>query len=240
LILIGHLHVYNFRMSGSAESGGKVVYDNINVMEKFSALLRTDFIGIAEKNRSLGFLNESMSDVLTNLAVHQFPKAHELLDLVIASLARVEYARKIMYHRTHLLGENAFQSTLAQTHGVKNVLQEREQARNRLAQVTAARARSARPNQVIESRFSADTGSFRSANTQAVQATSLYATQFHRDVLVALTSFAHAQMEMQARIMEIWGGALEQMDEIEVDEDNDVAASALLGAMDMIAPPLDD
>ena len=102
------------------EHAGEVVFHCVDVLEKFAALIKNDLILIAEKERSLGFLNESMEDVLTDLSVNQFEKAKQIVNLFIGALTQVEYSRKILYHRTHHLAQSSFQSTIEQAKTVKS------------------------------------------------------------------------------------------------------------------------
>jgi hypothetical protein len=227
-------------MRASSDAGGHVVFQCFDVLEKFAVLLRNDFVLMAEKIRSLGFLNESLSDVLTDLSANQFPKARELINVIIGSLTQIEYARKVMYHRTHLLADSAFQSSLEQAKTIKGLLHDREQALNRFVQVSAAQGRSQRQNPQIDAKLSTATGTFKAANAQAVQASSVYSNQLHRDLLLTLTSFAHAQMEMHARALEIWGKAIEQIDQCSMDDDNDEASDGLAAAIETIAPLVKD
>jgi hypothetical protein len=223
-------------MRGSTGSAGKVVLDRFTTLEKLAPLVRSDFLAIAEKNRSLGFLNENISDLLTDLSASQFPKAHELMELMVGSLSRVEYARKVMYHRTRLLGEQAFQSSMEQVRTVKGILNDCEQALNRAQQASAAQARAARRNDLFDRRAAAASGTFKAANAKAVQASSVYSNQINRDLSLALLSFAHAQMEMYARTLEVWGNAIEQIDKLELNEEAEAASDALEAAVDTITP----
>jgi hypothetical protein len=62
------------------EPSGQVIFESLGVLEKFVGLLRNDIVFIAEKERSVGFLNESMSDVLNDLTSNPYTPGNVLSD----------------------------------------------------------------------------------------------------------------------------------------------------------------
>lgn len=216
------------------DHAGEVVFNSINVLERFASLLKQDIVTIAEKHRSLGFLNEQMSDVFTDLAVNQYPKAREVLNLFIGCLSQIEYARKVMYHRSHQLSQQSFQSTIEQARTVKGLLKEREAAVIKYNQAKNAQARGNNQNQ--DAKMSQATASFQSLNTQTIQAAGNYANQLHRDLITTLTSFAHSQMELYAKSVEVWANYIEALDQTDLGEDLDDVVDVIHKTAQSIVP----
>ena len=180
-------------MKNAKEIGGQVVYNVAEVFEKFAALLKNDIVLIAEKERSLGYINESMQDVFTDLKVNQYPKAREVIELFITSLTQVEFARKTMYSRYRLLAQNSFTASLELATKVKNLLIERENAYRSYLASLEKKQKAVQPKPQDEVKFSQATTTFQTLNTQAIQGAGTFANQLHRDLVTTLSYFAHAQ-----------------------------------------------
>ena len=205
-----------------SDHAGEILYNSIEVLQKFAAMLKNDIAAIAEKERSMGFLNEQMSDAFFELNKEQFPKAKEVINAFIASLSQVEYARKVMYQRDHQLAHDVFASSLELAKTCKELLRAREQSIKRYSMARQQELRSPQPENVA-----AATTSFQSLNSQAIQASATYANQVHRDLIIVLSSFAHAQMELYARTLETWSRFIEKIDEAVFDEDIESIVSTL-------------
>jgi hypothetical protein len=192
------------------EPGGQVIFGSLGVFEKLVGLLRNDIVFIAEKQRSVGFLNESMSDVLTDLSSNQYAPVTELLTQFVQRLAQVEYARKVMYFRTHQLAEQAFHGIPEQIQWSRELLQKREVAYTRHLRDQQRRV----TNPKIDPRPLAE---FRSATKQAVDAVLPTVNQIYGELVRTITAFAHAQIEMHAHAMEVWSKGINEIDEISFD-----------------------
>lgn len=228
------------RARGWNDHAGEVVFRSVEVLERFAALLKNDMALIAEKERSLGFVNESLSDVLTDMTTNQFQRAKELINLFISSLTQIEYARKILYHRTHLLAQNSLQSTIDQAKAVKLLIKDRETAISRYLQAKNAHQHAARPTEASEMKVSKSSAAVRSLNQQTIQSTGTFANQLHRDLVTVLGSFAHAQMELYAKQVEVWAHAIEEIDQCCLDEDTDEITVSLQKIMNTISPVPDE
>ena len=204
------------------DHAGEIIYNSIDVLQKFAAMLKNDIAAIAEKERSLGFLNEQISDSLFELNKDQFPKAKEVINAFIASLSNVEYARKVMYQRDHQIAHDVFASSLELAKSCKELLRSRENAIKKYTMVKQAEARATKSENIAVA-----TTNFQSLNTQAIQASATYANQVHRDLIIVLSSFAHSQMELYARTLETWSKFIEQIDEMVFDEDIESIATSL-------------
>lgn len=203
------------------DHAGEVIYNSIEVMQKFAEFLKNDIALIAEKERSVGFLNEQMSDTLFEMSQHQFPKAKEVLNLFIASLSQIEYSRKVMYQRDHQLADNAFVSSIELAKGVKELLKNRE---NAIRKYTSAKASNKGP---ADQNLVSATAHFQQLNTQSIQAAGTYANQLHRDLITTLASYAHSQMELHAKQLETWAKYIDIIDSINLDEDVENTVQAL-------------
>ena len=227
------------RARGWNDHAGEVVFRSVEVLERFAALLKNDMALIAEKERSLGFVNESLSDVLTDMATNQFQHAKELINLFISSLTQIEYARKILYHRTHLLAQNSLQSTIDQAKAVKLLIKDRETAIARYLQAKHTQQNS-RMTQATEMKVSKSSAAVRALNQQTIQSTGTFANQLHRDLVTVLGSFAHAQMELYAKQVEVWAHAIEEIDQCCLEDDIDDVTVSLQKIMNTISPIQDD
>jgi hypothetical protein len=194
------------------EPGGQVIFDSLGVLDQFTRILRTDIGFIAEKQRSLGFLNESTSDVLADLSANQYPTAKAILMKFVQSLAQVEYGRKVMYFRTHRLADQAFQGLPEQAKHCREHLQRREIAYTRHARAVQQRAQ----NPKIDPRPLAN---FREATQQATEIVMPTFNQIHMDLIRTITAFAHAQLEKHARALEVWSRAVTEIDGIAFDDE---------------------
>jgi hypothetical protein len=193
------------------EPAGQVIFGSLGVLEKFVGLLRNDIVFIAEKERSVGFLNESMSDVLNDLTSNQYTPGKDLLSQFVQRLAQNEYARKVMYFRTHQLADNAFRAVAEQVQRSRALLQQRELAYTRHIRDVQQRAKNPKidPGPVA---------AFRNANKQALDAVISTVDQIYTERVRTITAFAHAQIEMHARAMEAWSDAITEIDAISFDE----------------------
>ena len=198
-------------MSKWNDHSGEVIFNSIDVLHKFSELLKSDIIQISEKERSVGLLKESLADNLVEFSINQFSKAKEAIELFINSLNQIEYNRKIMYHRNHQLSSMSFSSSIELGKNVMNLLKEREEA--------IKRYNSIKNKKDNDPKLAQTTASFQSINTQTIQSAGTYSNQLNRDLIVTLTSFAHSQMELHAKSIEIWSKLIENIDEINVDDD---------------------
>ncbi|KAH0794507.1 hypothetical protein GPJ56_001532 [Histomonas meleagridis] len=203
------------------DNAAGVIYSCTDVLEKFAALLKNDITMIAEKERSLGYLNESMSDIFSDLTINQYPKAKEVLNAFINSLSQIEFGRKVMYQRSHQLAQSSFTSTLDLAKKAKSLLKEREASLSKYMQVKAAKEKSTKPSSQLDEKLTASKTSFQAANAQAIQATSTFTNQLHRDLILTLSSFAHAQMEFYAREIEVWSKTIEAIDKNTIDDDTE-------------------
>lgn len=206
-----------------SDHSGEIIYNSIDVLQKFADMLRNDIAAIAEKERSMGFLNEQMSDNLFEMNKEQFPKAKEVLNLFIASLSQVEYGRKVMYQRDHQLARDVFQSSLELAKSCKELLKAREQA---IKRYTLAKQNELKTASQPEN-LAAATTNFQTLNTQAIQSAATYSNQVHRDLITVLSSYAHAQMELHARTLETWSKFIEVIDETPFDEDIETVVNSM-------------
>lgn len=190
-------------MSKWVDSASEVVFQGISVIQKFAPLLKNDVVLIAEKERSYGFLNEGFCDSLAEIATSQFPRTRNLIENFISAQTQVEYWRKVMYMRLHMLAQSCLSSTLDLANPTKDQLKQRDNALRR-AQVKGG---------------SAPAVSLASLQTQATQSAGTFTSTLHRDLTVTLTSFAHAQMELHAKSIEAWTQFIEQLNETSTDED---------------------
>jgi hypothetical protein len=213
------------------EPGGQLVYNSFEVLERFSGLLRNDLNLIAEKERSLGFLNESLGDVLQDLSTNQYPKVREFINQFNVALAQVEYARKVMYFRTRRLADAALASIPERSRAVKSLLRERELAFTRCLRRQGTRAAEPDPRPVA---------SYRSINQQAVQSVGTEMRQLLREVGQTITSFAHGQMELYASMLQVWQGVIAEIDESTVEDEGAEAAAALDAILETIHPDEDE
>ena len=206
-----------------SDHSGEIIYNSIDVLQKFADMLKNDIAAIAEKERSMGFLNEQMSDNLFEMNKEQFPKAKEVLNLFIASLSQVEYGRKVMYQRDHQLARDVFQSSLELAKSCKELLKAREQA---IKRYTLAKQNELKTASQPEN-LAAATTNFQTLNTQAIQSAATYSNQVHRDLITVLSSYAHAQMELHARTLETWSKFIEIIDETPFDEDIETVVNSM-------------
>ena len=206
-----------------SDHAGEIIYNSIDVLQKFADMLKNDIAAIAEKERSMGFLNEQMSDNLFEMNKEQFPKAKEVLNFFIASLSQIEYARKVMYQRDHQLARDVFQSSLELAKSCKELLKAREQA---IKRYTVAKQNELKTASQPEN-LAAATTNFQTLNTQAIQSAATYSNQVHRDLITVLSSYAHAQMELHARTLETWSRFIEKIDETPFDEDIETIVNSM-------------
>ena len=205
------------------DHAGQSVYNMIRVLQDFTKFLKSDIVLIAEKQRSVGYLNENLTDELTKLSINQFPNVKELLNQFIGAMTQVEYGRKIMYSRLRDLETQSFASTLELARQASDLLVQREDAIVKYQQAILAhqrqQAKGKQPNPQLEIRISQANASFQALNTQAIQATGTFTNQLHRDLVTVLASFAHSQMELYARQIEAWNHVIEVIDEAPLEDD---------------------
>jgi hypothetical protein len=213
------------------EPGGQLAYNSFEVLEKFVGLLRNDLNLIAEKERSLGFLNESLGDVLQDLSVNQYPKIREMITQFNVALAQVEYARKVMYFRTRRLTDESLASVPEQTRAVKSILRGREIAYTRRLRAQGKKATEVDPRPVI---------AYKSINQQAVQSVGTYLRQLLGEVGQTITSFAHGQMELYAGMLQVWEKVIVDIDESTVDDEGAEVAGTLEAILETIHPEADE
>jgi hypothetical protein len=201
------------------EPGGQVIFGSLGVLDKFVGLLRNDIVFVAEKERSVGFLNESMSDVLTDLSSNQYTPGKDLITQFVQRLAQIEYARKVIYFRTHQLVDQAFRTVPEQVQRARTLLQQRELAYTRYMRDVQQRV----TNPKIDPRPLA---AFRSASKQAQDAVIPTVNQIYAELVRTITAFAHAQIEMHARAMEVWSEAITEIDAISFEgQDGEIGHS---------------
>lgn len=227
-------------MKNAREPAGQVIYNCVEVLGKFQEMLKSDIVLIAEKQRSLGFINESMQDVFTDLTTNMYPKAREVLNLFITSLTQVEYARKTMYSRYRLLAQNSFAATIELATKVKGLLIDRENAYKNYLAAVEKKQRTAQPKPQDEIKFSQATSTFQTLNTQTIQAAGTYANQLNRDLVTTLSSFAHAQMELYAKSVEVWANTIEAIDQAALEEDTDAMALAFQKSLNTLSTQVPD
>ena len=224
-------------MRSAKEPAGQVVYNCIDVLEKFAKLLKNDIILIAEKERSLGYINESMQDVFTDFSVNQYPKTKELINLFINCLTQVEYGRKTMYSRYRSLAQNSFNTALELANKVKGLLQQRESAFRSYMAAQEKKRKVAELKPQDELKCSQATTAFQNFNSQSIQAAGLFANQLHRDLVITLSSFAHAQMELCAKSLEVWAAAIEIIDQSTLEDDTDAVILAFQKSLNSLGTP---
>jgi hypothetical protein len=207
------------------EPGGQLVFNIFEVLEKFSGLLRNDLTLIAEKERSLGFLNESLGDVLQDLSTNQYPKARDLINKFNSALAQVEYARKVMYFRTRHLSDESLTSIPERARVVKALLREREVAFTRRLRAQGTTASEPDPRPVA---------SYRSINQQAVQVAGSALRQLLGEVGQTIVSFAHGQMELYVGMLQVWQKVIVDIDESAIGEEGAEAADALKAILETV------
>ena len=208
-------------MSKWCEPSGEVIYNCVEVLEKFAKLLQKDIAMIAEKHRDLGFVNENLEATAASLSVNHYPKAKQVLSLFISALDQIEYARKVMYTRTHDLSESAFANALEQAKTVKSLLKARDQAASKYLRVMAAKQKLTNIDKKKEMQLRKITTDCQGANSQALFGVSKFAQQVHKDLVMALSSFAHAQMELYTHVVEVFGKTIEEIDQVDLEEDID-------------------
>lgn len=222
-------------MKNAKDPAGEVVYKSVEVLERFAALLKNDIVLIAEKERSLGYINESMQDVFQDLTVNQYPKVKELLSFFITSLTQVEYARKTMYSRYRLLAQSSFTTAIELASKVKSLLIDRENALKSYIAAAERKQRAAQPKPQDDLKLSQATSQFQTLNAQAIQSTGNFANQLHRDLVTTLSSFAHAQMELYAKSLEVWSNTIQTIDQAILDEDTDAVILAFQKSLNTLA-----
>ena len=227
-------------MKNAKEHAGQVVYNCVEVLEKFASLLKNDIVYIAEKERSLGYINESMQDVFTDLNANQYPKAKEVINLFITSLTQVEYARKTMYSRYRLLAQNSFTAAIELASKVKALLIDRENAYKNYQIALEKKQKTVQPKQQDELKFSQATSTFQTLNSQAIQAAGTFSNQLHRDLIITLSSFAHAQMELYAKSVEVWANTIEEIDQATLEDDTDAVVLAFQKAINSLSIKIPD
>jgi hypothetical protein len=195
------------------------LWERIRVIEQFIEYIRKEFDVIAEEHRTLGFLTEGVSQALTEMEKNQFPQTAAMTHSFVQSLIDVESVRKLLYHRFHLLSQNAFQSTVEQIGILRPRIKERDAAIGRYLKSQAAEAKATKPDPALDQRLSRDTSTYHSMNVQTIQTSVSFMTQMHRDLVTALSVFAHAQMEMHVKAIETWANAIEAIDAAELEED---------------------
>jgi len=215
------------------DHAGEVVFNSIDVLQKFAEFLRNDLVLIAEKERSLGFLNETLGDSLGDLSVKQFPKAKEVLNYFIGTLSTIEYFRKVMYHREHQLATTSFSSSIELAKNVKQLLKDREEA---IKRYILAKSKAIKGPPENDPKLMQATTSYQSINTHSIQAAATYSNQLHRDLIISLSSFAHAQMEIHAKSVEHWAKFLMNIDNVETNEDVEMIIAALQESAQTFAP----
>lgn len=215
-------------MSGKKQwndHAGQSVFNMIKVLQDFTKFLKSDLVLIAEKQRSVGYLNENLSDELTKLSLNQFPNTKEMLNQFIGAMTQVEYGRKVMYSRLRNLENQSFNSTLELARQASELLTQREEAIVKYQQALQAHqrqlAKNKGPSPQSEVKVTQANASFQALNTQAIQATGTFTNQLHRDLVTVLASYAHSQMELYARQLQAWSHVIEVIDEAPLE--NDVA-----------------
>jgi hypothetical protein len=149
----------------------------------------------------------------------QFPQVAAMTHSFAESLVAVESVRKLLYHRFHLLSENCFESTVNQIGILRPRIRERDSAIGHYFKSQAAKARATKPDAALDQRLARDTSAYHSLNVQTIQTSVSFMTQMHRDLVTALSVFAHAQMEMHVKAIETWTNTLEAIDAADVEED---------------------
>ena len=208
-------------MSKWNEPSGQVVYNCIQLLQNFATLLKKDIAMIAEKHRDLGFVNENLEAAAENLAINHYPQAKRVLTLFVNTLNQIEFSRKVMYTRTHQLSEVAFQNVLDQAKNVQQLLKAREQAVTKYMQALAAKQKAGEMDRKKEMHLKKVTNTCVTANTQALYGVSTFVQQFHKDLVLVLSSFAHAQMELYTHIVEVCGNTIEEVDQIDIEDDTE-------------------
>jgi hypothetical protein len=195
------------------------IYSRIELAEKFVEFIRKEFSTIAEEHRSLGFLNECVSQALTDATQNQFPQSRAITMKFIESITMVESMRKLFYHRTHLLAESVFQSTLDQAKVLKPRLKERDLAVGRYLAAVAAEGRTTEPDQRLRQKVGKETSSYQTHNLQTIQGACSFQAQLNRDLVGTLTAFGHSQMELYVKSIQMWSDMIEQIEGIENEAD---------------------
>lgn len=208
------------------EPGGQLIYSSIDVMNKFAAYVKEEITVIAEKERSVGVLNEQLTDAFFEISKPQFEKSKEVLNMFISCLSQVEYARKVMYSRDHQLASMSFTSSLELAKTCMELLKKRDQAIRQYNQTRAQASKTA-------AQITAATTNCQTANTQAIQAAATYANQLHRDLITILSSYAHAQMELYAKSLEAWAKFIDKIDEINLEDDTTTVVNRLKESADI-------
>jgi hypothetical protein len=198
------------------------IYSRIELIEKFAEFLRKEFSIIAEEHRSLGFLNETISQCFANSVPHQFPQTQAITAKFISSITTIESVRKLFYHRSHLLSGSAFQSTLDHSKLLKPRLKERDQAVGRYLATQALQARAMEVDPVLRQRIAKDTSAYQTQNLQTIQAVCSFQNQLNRELVAALTAFAHSQMEMYVKSIQTWAELIEEIEGSSIESDLEV------------------
>lgn len=208
-------------MSKWNEPSGQVVFNLVQLLQNFATLLRKDIAMVAEKHRDLGFVNENLESAAENLSMNHYPQAKQVLNLFVTTLNQIEFSRKVMYTRLHQLSDVAFQNVLDQAKNVQQLLKAREQAVTKYMQALAAKQKAGEMDRKKEMQLKTATSACVTANTQALYAVSNFSQQFCKDLVLALSSFAHAQMELYTHIVEVCGKTVEEVDAIDIDADTE-------------------
>jgi hypothetical protein len=195
------------------------LWERIRVIDQFIEYIRKEFDVIAEEQRTLGFLNESVSQALSEMEKSQFPQTALITHSFVQSLIDVESVRKLLYHRFHLLSESSFQNSISQISVLRPRIKERDAAIGRFLKSQAAKSRVTKPDLVLDQRLARDTSTYHSLNVQTIQTSVSFMTQMHRDLVTVLSVFAHAQMEMYVKVIETWANTIEVIDAAELEED---------------------
>lgn len=222
-------------MSGKwNEACGEHLSNCIHSMEIFADLLKRDIAMIAENHRVEGFVVENLEEAASNLVINHYPKASEALHMFINALSQVELARKVMYTRNHSLSETIFQSTLEQAKSVKALLKTRDQMIGKYLSALSAKQKARRPSERLDAALQKATTEYQTTNNQALFSVSKYAQQANRDLVISLSSFAHAQMEMYIQMIQVWGQVIETLDEMDIDADADAVTNQMMKAGNQI------
>jgi hypothetical protein len=193
------------------------VYNRIELMEKFAAFLRKEFAVIAEEHRSLGFLNESIGQALLDASPGHFPQTQALVTKFVGSLEIVEGLRKLLYHRSHLLAQSAFQPTLEHAKLLKPRVRERDHAVGRYLAAVTADSRGNDPK--VHQKLLSETAAYQALNLQTIQGVCSFHGQMNRDLVGTLTSFAHAQMELYVKTIQTWTETISEFENMQAEQD---------------------
>ncbi|OHT07716.1 hypothetical protein TRFO_23985 [Tritrichomonas foetus] len=184
-------------------------------VKNLSPIIRKDLASVNEKDRSVGFLCEQLSESCQVTSQHQRPTVQSALIGFATILARVELARKSLYQRISPLAGNFLLTPASQVQQVSTAIKKRDTILKKAQRLPPAQ------NDPKAAQNNAIRTQAQQLNAQAIQEVRAWSATYHEDIRKSFREYAHAQMEFAAKALEEWSIFIEDLTLLDFNRDTD-------------------